>query len=387
MTESVQQNDHIVVGSLIVVDPLLTGEETIKKALIAYGVTADVDQLILSGLKKEKEIQEDIDDSVANTSIDVVVSSEAEGDWSGRSFKYQYRRANIEHYLPSLAAYTAGVYVKDTEPATIETKTKLLKALTTVSGMNENELNFKTVTETEHYGIEDALFSNINKGLVIEAKEDSYVFVGQIYIPLIQTEEDLSEEDPEVKKMFEEAKRIKDEEVKQRTARDEEQKRKRAEELAKLKEQDEAQLNAIKEDPEVLKPSVETGVISPGDWIGEFEDIDLPPPDPTPPPPPTIPEFEDDPTPPEPPPIDTPPPPRETISVRLGGFENSNMTAREHMTHTANVNDKEMNAYLKQFDVDTTKGKVNPDNPYLYTGVSKTTQAMALTSVTDTKNI
>ena len=43
--------------------------------------------------------------------------------------------------------------------------------------------------------------------------------------------------------------------------------------------------------------------------------------------------------------------------------------------------------YVRKMDIHLDKDKRNPDNPYLYTGVSKTVQGVSLSSIVDNNEI
>lgn len=389
------ETEQKLTGGVIAIQTDMSAEENIASALVNQGVakTADgqlgyLDDLSFSNLEVLVPLEQDTDETVPNTRVEVTVSNENTGDWKGRVFKYEYRRSNIEKYIPALAQHAQGLVISKNDQTTTDKKITLLKALAAINGALVSELSFTLVTETTQFGIAQALYSNIDKGVYIKANDNSLLYTGFIYIPLLLDENSDLENDEEYKKLIEQAEKVKKNEEAIRNERLKEEKNRRATELAALKEKDKKANEEAKANPPAptLTPP-ENNAIKPGDWTGAFDDDLLPiapppPADPAPVPPPAIPQPDGDIVPPAPPPVTTPPRPAEK-PIRLGGFENYHDTAKKHLVFNPNAADSDEVNFLVNYDVKLDVDKANPDNPYLHNGVSRTVQALNLTTATD----
>ena len=350
---------------------------------------------------------EDADYTKANTSLEINVDDEYEftPDPSGYPpgpkhpsghFKalspitVKYRRQLVSSFQELLGPYSSTINMENVVEAQINEKLEIIKASLYLSGIRLEELEFSSVEETAHFGIAEAIFSNANKGLLVKAKSDSLLYVGSFYVPYVHIE-GLEEDKAEYEALKKRVAEKKAAEEAARQKREAEEAAKRNAYLEELKRRDAEANRKAKEKENETKPIVDTNQppsLNPEDWTGDFEDPDLPPAPPTTPPapPPTVPDLDDTPVPPPPPPIETPPPAQEPV-VRMGGFENYNETARAHLVYNVPNDEPNTRAYVAKMDIHLDKEKKNPDNAYLYTGISKTTQGLSLTSITDNETI
>lgn len=384
-----------VLNGILSIDPLQAGEVNIKDGILDTTSLKHLtqDKVTLGTLSVLVQPEEDANDSVPNTNLKIRINDDTvtdEGQTIPGVYKakgemdFQYRRLLATRFSSLLGPYEATIAVNELTQEVQETKIDVIKATLYLSGVRVEDLDISVVQETVHYKLPNALFSNIDKGVLIKAKENSYLYVGELYIPFIQNFD--SENAESLADLLKKAEAQKKKEEEARKNREKAEADKRAKELEALKKAD---ARRTEEANKPAPPTVGgTPSLNPSDWTGGFEEPDLPPaPEPKPNvPPPVVPDIDEPPTPPAPPPIETPPPKQEPV-IRVGGFENYNEVAKSHLVYNIPVDEPKTIDYVRKMDIHLDKDKRNPDNPYLYTGVSKTVQGVSLSSIVDNNEI
>lgn len=384
-----------ILNGILSIDPLQTGEVNIKDGILEATSLKHLaqDKVTLGTLTALIAPEEDSDYTLPNTQLKIQINDDTvtdDGQTIPGTFKargeidFQYRRLLVSQFSSLLGPYEATITVPELNQQVQDTKLEVIKATLYLSGVRVEDVDITVVQETEHYKLANALFSNVDKGVLIKAKEDSYLYAGELYIPFIQNFD--SENDASLKELLRKAQEQKEKEKEAQAKREQAEADKRAKELEALKKADERR---TKEANKAAPPTIGgTPSLNPSDWTGGFEEPDLPPaPEPKPQvPPPVVPDIDEPPTPPAPPPIETPPPKQEPV-IRVGGFENYNEVAKSHLVYNIPVDEPKTLEALRKLDIHLDKDKRNPDNPYLYTGVSKTIQGTSLTSIVDNNEI
>lgn len=354
---------EVVFGDTMVVDNAISAEDFLKETLIKQ----------LGGQKASYTINS-ISDAGESADFNTIASITTIDDsnikdalYRNTTFDYMYNRLDIgEEIPPLLPIFANGFHIK-AEKEDYSPDVEYLKNLVFISGMNDSEFTVTVEQETVALGTENAVFSDINKGILFKAKEGSHIYVGKHFVPFITfADTDYDPNSEEIRKIREKVAAQKEEMERIRREKDEEERTKRNEILEAIKLADKQKQDAYEENTIV----VENNNIKPSEWFGSFEDdvIDVPEPEPVPPP--IVPDYDDDVIDPTPPPKKTPPP--EEPTFQLGSFANINDVANKHLIATDSKD-------ITNHDIELARVKTNPDNPYVYAGPSLLHQAKSLT--------